>query len=83
MSEQFFYPDFELLPKLGVVTANVSKAQEVVLEVPRKLIEDWKRENPERGLTDQAIVADIARVVVADAISSFRDLPACEVDVGT
>ena len=36
-----------------------------MLEVPRKLIEDWKRENPERELTDQAIAADIARVVVA------------------
>jgi hypothetical protein len=66
MSEQFFYPEFQ---KSGVVTASVSKAQEVLLEVPRKLIEDWKRENPERELTDQAIAADIARVVVADAVS--------------
>jgi hypothetical protein len=57
--------------------------QEVVLEVPRKLIEDWKRENPERELTDQAIAADIARVVVADAISSFPDFPAYEMDVPT
>jgi hypothetical protein len=46
MSEQFFYAEFKLLPKRGVVTVSVSKAQEVVLEVPRKLIEDWKRENP-------------------------------------
>jgi hypothetical protein len=52
------------------------KAQEVGLEVPRKLIEDWKRENPERELTDQGIAADIARVVVQDAISSLPDLPA-------
>ena len=44
--------------------------QEVVLEVPRKLIEDWKRVNPELEMTDDAIAADIARVVVADAISS-------------
>ena len=82
MSEQFFYAEFKLLPKRGVVTVSVSKAQDVVLEVPRKLIEDWKRENPERELTDQAIAADIALVVVRDAIS-FPDLPAYEVDVPT
>lgn len=51
--------------------------------MPRKLIEDWKRENPERELTDQAIAADIGRVVIADAISSFPDLRAYEVDVPT
>jgi hypothetical protein len=62
---------------------SVSKVQEVVLEVPRKLIEDWKRENPELEMTDDAIAADIARVVVADAISSLPDLPAYEVDVPT
>jgi hypothetical protein len=83
MSEQFFYPEFKLLPKRGAVTVSVSKAQEVLLEVPRKLIEDWKRENPEQKLTDQAIAADIARVVVANAMSSFPDLPTYEVDVPT
>jgi|SRR5580704_9936513 hypothetical protein len=84
MSEQFFYAEFKLLPpERGAVTLSVSKAQEVALEVPRKLIEDWKRENPERELSDQAIAADIARVVVADAVSSFPDLPAYEVDVPT
>jgi hypothetical protein len=81
MSEQFFYAEFKLLPKRGVVTVSVSKAQEVVLEVPRKLIEDWKRENPEQKLTDQAIAADIARVVVVDAILSFSNLPVYELDV--
>jgi hypothetical protein len=83
MSEQFFYAEFKLLPKRGVITVSASKAQEVGLEVPRKLIEDWKRENPERELTDQAIAADIARVVVEDAISSFPDLAAYELDVPT
>jgi hypothetical protein len=83
MSEQFFYAEFNLLPNCGVVTVTVSKAQEVVLEVPRKLIEDWKRENPGQKYIDQAIAADIARVVVADAISSFPDLPAYELDVPT
>jgi hypothetical protein len=38
--------------------------------VPRKLIEDLKRQKPEQKLTDQEIAADIARVVVADAIYS-------------
>ena len=61
-----------MLPKRGVVTVSVSKAQEVVLEVPRKLIEDWKRENPERELTDQAIAADITRVVDSQAAKIVR-----------
>jgi hypothetical protein len=80
MSEQFFYAEFKLLPKNGVVTLSVSEVQEVILEVPRKLIEDWKRENPERELSDQSIAADIARVVVADALSTFPDLPSYEVE---
>ena len=81
MSEQFFYAKFQLQPKRGVATLPVSEAQEVLLEVPRKLIEDWKRENPEQKLTDQAIAADIARVVVADAIFSFPNLPTYEFNV--
>jgi hypothetical protein len=81
MSEQFFYAEFKLLPKGGLLTTPVSKVQEVVLEVPRKLIEDWKRENPEQKLTDQVIAADIARVVVADAVGSFSSLPSYELDV--
>ena len=81
MSEQFFYPKFQLQPKRRVATLTVSEAQEVLLEVPRKLIEDWKRENPEQKLTDQAIAADIARVVVADAIFSFPNLPTYEFNV--
>ena len=50
MSAQFFYPAFKLLPERGAVTVTASKMQEVVLEVPHKLIEDWKRENPEQKL---------------------------------
>jgi hypothetical protein len=83
MSEQFFYAEFRLLPKRGVLTFGVSRAQEVMVEVPRKLIEDWKKEKPERESTDQAIAADIALVVVRDAISSFPDVAAYEVDVPT
>jgi hypothetical protein len=83
MSEQFFYPEFQLLPKSGVTTFPVSETREVVLEVPRRLIEDWKRENPEQELTDQSIAAEIARVVVADAIFSSPNLPAYEFDVPT
>jgi hypothetical protein len=55
----FFILSFNLLPKSGVTTFPVSEAREVVLEVPRRLIEDWKRENPEQELTDQAIVKNI------------------------
>jgi hypothetical protein len=81
MSEQFFYAEFKLLPKRGVLTSSVGQAQEVMLEVPRKLIEDWKKENPGQKCTDQEIATDIARVVVVDAISCLPDFPAYECDV--
>lgn len=83
MSEQFFYAGFKLLPKRSGVSLGASEAQEVILEVPRKLIQDWKRENPESELSDQAIAADIARVVVSDATATFPDLPVYDVDVPT
>jgi hypothetical protein len=49
MSEQFFYPAFKLTPKRGAVTVTVSKAQEVVLEVPHKLIRVATKYRPSRS----------------------------------
>jgi hypothetical protein len=43
------YAEFKMLPKRGALTVSVSMAQEVVLEAPRKLIKDWKRENPNKS----------------------------------
>ena len=63
MSQQFLYVQFWLRPKSEFTTLAVSDAQQVVLELPRKLIEDWKAENPDQSVTDQSIAADIARVV--------------------
>jgi hypothetical protein len=63
VSEQFFYLQLGLTPKKTVPGLSVDQRQEVVLEVPRKLIEDWKRENPGQHTTDQSIAAEIARVV--------------------
>jgi hypothetical protein len=83
MNKQFLYAKFKVLPKGGAAIFNPNKVQEVVLELPRRLIEDWKRENPQHKLSDQAIAADIARVVVADAISSFSDPAPYEIDVPT
>jgi hypothetical protein len=71
MSQQFLYVQFWLRPKSEFTTLAVSDAQQVVLELPRKLIEDWKAENPDQSVTDQSIAADIARVVAVDAIFSF------------
>jgi hypothetical protein len=68
---KFLYVQFWLRPKSEFTTLAVSDAQQVVLELPRKLIEDWKAENPDQSVTDQSIAADIARVVAVDAIFSF------------
>ncbi len=80
MSEQFFYVQFLLRPVSGIPTLPVGSAQQVVLEVPRKLIEDWKEEKPDQMVTDQSIAANIARVVAVNAIFQFPNRPACEFD---
>jgi hypothetical protein len=41
-----------------------------VLEVRRKLIEDWKEEDPRQNVTE-SIATDIARVVGVDATFPF------------
>ena len=76
MSEQFSYVELWLRPKSGVTTG----AQHVVLEVPRKLIEDWKAENPNQDVSDQSIAADIARVVAANALFTFPSRTQYEFD---
>jgi hypothetical protein len=44
-------------------TQPVPQDPGAMLEVPRRLVEDWKRENPDPNISDEAIAADIARVV--------------------
>lgn len=80
MSEQFSYVELWLRPKSGVTTETTTDAQHVVLEVPRKLIEDWKAENPDQNVSDQSIAADIARVVAANALFTFPDRAQYEFD---
>ena len=81
MSEQFLYVEFWLRPKSGITTLPSSKAQQVVIEVPRRLIEDWKRENPDLNVAETTIAADIARVVALDAMSSLPTTGEYEIDV--
>jgi hypothetical protein len=80
MSEQFSYVELWLRPKSAVTTEATTGAQHVLLEVPRKLIEDWKAENPDQDFTDQSIAADIARVVAANALFTFPNRSRYEFD---
>jgi hypothetical protein len=45
----------------------VTQEPEVMLVIPRRLIEEWKRENRSHLNPDEAIAADIARVVAVRA----------------
>jgi hypothetical protein len=83
MSKQFLYPELQLVPKNGVATLPLGESQQVVLELPRKLIEDWKKENRKNRLLIRRLPMIIGRVVVADAICSFPHPVACEFDVPT
>jgi hypothetical protein len=72
MSEQFYYSHFRLSAK-NKDLRSVTRDPEVMLEVPRRLVEDWKRENPDQDLSDEAIAGDIARVIaVKTALLSER-----------
>jgi hypothetical protein len=79
VNEQFFYLQFGIRPK-NAVLLPVGNAQEVALEVPRKLIEDWKEENPNQKVSDESIAAEIARVVVMDTAFPGTNRPECEFD---
>jgi hypothetical protein len=63
VSDQFFYLQLRIRSNNAVKTPSVGNAPEVALEIPRKLVEDWKEENPDQTVRDQLIAADIARVV--------------------
>jgi hypothetical protein len=81
VSEQFFYLQFGLKPKKTIPGLPVDQRQEVVLEVPRKLIEDWKGENPDQHPTDESIAAEIARVVANFTAFAKVDLKAYEFEL--
>lgn len=81
--EQFFYVQFRMKPKNAVTIMDVGNAQEVALEVPRKLIEDWKEENPDQNVTDRSIAADIGRVVAIETAFPGANGPEYECDVPT
>jgi hypothetical protein len=78
VSEQFFYLQFRINSKNAVKAPSLGNAPEVALEVPRKLIEDWKEENPDQTVSDQSIAANIARVVAVATAFPGSNQPACE-----
>jgi hypothetical protein len=80
VSEQFFYVQFRIRSKNTVKTPPIGSATEVALEVPRKLIENWKEENPDQTVSDQSIAADIARVVAVATAFPGANQRECECD---
>ena len=80
VSEQFFYLQFGIKSRNAVKTPPIGSAPEVALEVPRKLIEDWKEENPDQTIGDQSIAADIARVVAVATAFPGANQRECECD---
>lgn len=82
MNKQFFYVHFRLNAK-RTGTQSVTQDPEVTLEVPRKLIEDWKRENPDQDISDEVIAADIARVVAVRTAMLSEGRPEHECDAPT
>jgi hypothetical protein len=63
---------FQCDPELGDVIESL-RIPEVMLEIPRTFVEDWKREKPSPVNSDEAIAADIARVVAVRTAFPYKN----------
>jgi hypothetical protein len=62
------------------MNAAIWRGSHRAVEVRRKLIEDWKEEDPHQNVTDESIATDIARVVGVDATFPFANRPEYKFD---
>ena len=70
MSAQFFYLKFSVTPKSNLSNQPIGD-QAVLIELPLKLISDWKLERPGRNNTDEEIAIDLAYPVAIATVKNF------------
>jgi len=71
MSEQFTYVHLKFVPKIGALTVPILHQREVVVEVPKDLVEGKQSELRNENPGENAITLDLAR---RSALGAFPTL---------
>ena len=71
MSKQFFYVHLKFTPKSVSLAAPIDSPHEVVVEIPRGLLEQRQSDLAGKALTEEAIALDLARDVALKTASPF------------
>jgi hypothetical protein len=71
MSEQFLYVHLKFTPKSVSLAAPIGNPQEIVVEIPRRLLIQSRSDLVGRGLTEKAIALDLARNVALKTTTPF------------
>ena len=70
-SEQFFYVLLKFTPKSVSLAAPIGSPHEIVVEIPRGLLNQRPSELGGRGFTEKAVALDLARDVALKTASPF------------
>jgi hypothetical protein len=60
MSEQFFYVHLKFTPKSVSLAASIGSPHEIVVEIPRGLLNQRQSDLVGQGFTEKAIALDLA-----------------------
>jgi hypothetical protein len=71
MSEQFFYVHLKFTPKSVSLAAPIGSPHEIVVEIPRGLLNQRQSDLVGQGFTEKAIALDLARDVALKTASPF------------
>ena len=71
MSKQFFYVHLKFTPKSISLAAPIGNPHEIVVEVPRELLNQRHSDLAGKGFTEKAIALNLARDVALKTASPF------------
>ena len=69
MSQQSIYVQVRVAPKKTLTRATGSET--VAIELPAKLVADWKLQRPDRYLTDEEIAIELTQAIAIAAADRF------------
>jgi hypothetical protein len=73
MSEQFFYVYLKFLPKIVTLTVEILHRREVVVEIPKRLVQLRQSEFVNDYPGEKAIALDLARRTALGTFPSFAE----------
>jgi hypothetical protein len=69
MRQEFFYLEYKVTPKRSLT--RVTGTEAVTVELPFKRVAHWRRQQPERYLTDEEIAIELTRAVAIATADRF------------